>query len=247
MFVYFLQKKGFLDGSNESYLEDKLKASKGKDKFYTDFLTLLFFQGFAKPKSKRSDEAKAKLGDIRYLNGGLFLEHPIEQRAAKAGKTVSLPDSVFHELFTLFGSFSWNLNDKPGGQDNEINPDVLGYIVEKYINQKAFAHITLARRSPAISASGTIHRLILDAANTPENRRSGILPLEESGGILPLEESGGAPLPQFGSPPVRSFKSVGDLLKKLDPALAHRLLDDVLPELALLDPACGSARSSWRR
>ncbi len=40
--------------------------------------------------------------------------------------------------------------------------------------------------------------------------------------------------------PIRSFKSVADLLKKLDPALATRLLDDVLPNLALLDPACGS-------
>ena len=39
---------------------------------------------------------------------------------------------------------------------------------------------------------------------------------------------------------VRSFKSVGDLLKKLDPALATKVLNDVLPGLALLDPACGS-------
>jgi len=38
----------------------------------------------------------------------------------------------------LFQSYSWNLNDTPGGEDNEINPDVLGYIFEKYINQKAF-------------------------------------------------------------------------------------------------------------
>jgi hypothetical protein len=40
--------------------------------------------------------------------------------------------------------------------------------------------------------------------------------------------------------PIRSFKSVGDLLKKLDPPLATKLLEDVLPNLALLDPACGS-------
>ena len=26
----------------------------------------------------------------------------------------------------------------PGGKADEINPDVLGYIFEKYINQKAF-------------------------------------------------------------------------------------------------------------
>jgi hypothetical protein len=219
MFVYFLQKKAFIDGGNESYLEDKLRASKGKDKFYTDFLALLFFEGFAKPKEKRSAEAKAKLGEIRYLNGGLFLHHPIEERAAKAGKTISLPDSVFHQLFKLFGSFSWNLNDKPGGQDNEINPDVLGYIVEKYINQKAFGAYYTRPEITGYLCERTIHRLILDAVNTPE----GIIESSKKIGL-----------------PIRSFKSVGDLLKKLDPPLASKLLNDVLPGLALLDPACGS-------
>jgi hypothetical protein len=153
MFVYFLQKKGFLDGANESYLEGKLKASKGKDKFYTDFLTSLFFEGFAKPKEKRSAEAKAKLGDIRYLNGGLFLEHPIEERAAKAGKTISLPDSVFHKLFDLFGSFSWNLNDKPGGHDNEINRMSWATSSRSTSTRRPSAPTTPGPRSPVTSAS----------------------------------------------------------------------------------------------
>lgn len=219
MFVYFLQKKGFLDGGNEGYLEDKLKASAGKDQFYTEFLALLFFEGFAKPNGKRSPETQAKLGEIRYLNGGLFLEHPIEQRARSAGKTISLPDSVFKELFKLFGSFSWNLNDKPGGQDNEINPDVLGYIVEKYINQKAFGAYYTRPEITGYLCERTIHRLILDAVNTPDQS---------------IEAAKKAGLP------VRAYQSVADLLKKLDPPLATKLLDDVLPSLALLDPACGS-------
>lgn len=219
MFVYFLQRKGFLDGGNETYLEDKLSASKGKDIFYTDFLTLLFFEGFAKPREKRTAEAKAKLGEIRYLNGGLFLEHPIEQHARTAGKTVSLPDAVFDKLFTLFGSFSWNLNDKPGGQDNEINPDVLGYIVEKYINQKAFGAYYTRPEITGYLCERTIHRLIVDAVNTPEQS------------VASAKKAG---------LPIRSFKTVADLLKKLDPALTTKLLDDVLPNLALLDPACGS-------
>ncbi|MEJ1959140.1 MAG: hypothetical protein WDM70_06515 [Nitrosomonadales bacterium] len=36
-------------------------------------------------------------------------------------------------MFKLFASFSWNLDDTPGGNADEINPDVLGYIFEKYI------------------------------------------------------------------------------------------------------------------
>jgi Schlafen, AlbA_2/Eco57I restriction-modification methylase len=122
-------------------------------------------------------------------------------------------------LFKLFGSFSWNLNDKPGGQDNEINPDVLGYIVEKYINQKAFGAYYTRPEITGYLCERTIHRLILDAVNTPEQIIDGV----KKTGL-----------------PVRSFKNVDDLLKKLDPALATKLLEDVLPKLALLDPACGS-------
>jgi hypothetical protein len=51
---------------------------------------------------------------------------------------LQVPDRAFENILKLFASYSWNLNDTPGGADNEINPDVLGYIFEKYINQRAF-------------------------------------------------------------------------------------------------------------
>ncbi len=221
MFVYFLQRKGFVDGGKERYLEEKLAASKeaGKDRFYASFLSLLFFEGFAKPAEKRSDEARQVLGDIRYLNGGLFLEHPIEQTARKAGNPVDWPDEVFDAALKFFGSFSWNLNDVPGGEDNEINPDVLGYILEKYVNQKAFGAYYTRPEITGYLCERTIHRLVLNAVNTQEQS---------------VEAAKKAGLP------IRKFDSIPQLLKKLDDRLATRLLDDVLPSLSLLDPACGS-------
>lgn len=216
MFIYFLQKKGFIDNGNERYLEDKLAATKklGKNRFYSDFLSLLFFEGFAKPGNKRSEAAQAILGSIRYLNGGLFLEHPIEQAARAAGKPIDWPDEVFQDAFSFFASFSWNLNDVPGGEDNEINPDVLGYILEKYVNQKAFGAYYTRPEITNYLCERTIHRLVLDAINT------------KGPGVPGL--------------PYRKFDTVPQLFKKLDDVLATRLLDDVLPNLALLDPACGS-------
>jgi hypothetical protein len=76
MFVYFLQYKGFVDG-NDEYLRDKLEQFEEQN-FYADFLKVLFFEGFA--KAVRSEPARAILGEIKYLNGGLFLEHRIEKR-----------------------------------------------------------------------------------------------------------------------------------------------------------------------
>ena len=75
MFIYFLQRKYFLDGGNTRYLQEKLEQSrkKGRDRYYSDFLNALFFEGFAKPEKERSAAAKKLLGQIKYLNGGLFL------------------------------------------------------------------------------------------------------------------------------------------------------------------------------
>jgi hypothetical protein len=216
MFIYFLQKKGFLDNGDLNYLQNKLTQSKQqkRDQFFTGFLKLLFFEGFAKPTEKRSPEAQKLLGAITYLNGGLFLPHKVEQENPK----LDVPDKAFENLFTLFDRYSWNLDDTPGGRDNEINPDVLGYIFEKYINQKEFGAYYTRTEITEYLCERTIHRLILDAVNTPESVQ----------GNLPVGLK------------ARQYATLGDLLLELDAPLCRLLLHEVLPNLTLLDPACGS-------
>src|ERR1017187_1411671 len=57
MFIYFIQKKGFL-ASDQHYLASKLAETKktGKDRFYRDFLCQLFFQGFARREEQRGPD-----------------------------------------------------------------------------------------------------------------------------------------------------------------------------------------------
>ena len=76
MFIYFIQKKNFLNGDPD-YLRTKLTESKmeGNDRYYTDFLCPLFFEGFAKPESERRREMCRLLGKVPYLNGGIFQRH----------------------------------------------------------------------------------------------------------------------------------------------------------------------------
>jgi hypothetical protein len=134
MFIYFIQKKGFLD-DNPNYLRDKLAESKkrGKDRFYRDFLCPLFFEGFAKKEAERSAATNKLLGKVPYLNGGLFLRHQIEELY---GNAIQIGDGAFEKLFAFFEQYHWHLDERPLRADNEINPDVLGYIFEKYVNQK---------------------------------------------------------------------------------------------------------------
>jgi hypothetical protein len=137
MFVYFVQKKGFLDG-NPDYLRDRLhkvQALRGKGRFhsfYRDFLLVLFHDGLGSQQRPTDPEMRALLGTIPYLNGGLFEIHPLEAEHAQ----IQIPDEAFEQVFAFFEQYQWHLDDRPLREGNEINPDVLGYIFEKYINQK---------------------------------------------------------------------------------------------------------------
>ena len=134
MFIYFIQKKGFLDGDPD-YLRHKLEASEraAPDRYYRDFLCPLFFEGFAKPEGQRDPELAGRLGRAPYLNGGIFQRHQVEQLH---GATIAIPDRAFRQVFDFFDRYQWHLDDRPLRDDREINPDVLGYIFEQYINQK---------------------------------------------------------------------------------------------------------------
>ena len=96
------------------------------------FLLRLFHEGLGQPEAVRSPELTALLGRVPYLNGGLFDVHELEQDNPE----IQIPDEAFRKIFDFFDTYQWHLDDRPLRNDNEINPDVLGYIFEKYINQK---------------------------------------------------------------------------------------------------------------
>lgn len=162
MFIYFLQKKGFLEGDS-NYLRNHLAASERltPDRFYTDFLCPLFFDGFATPKGGRSTTVQALLGDVPYLNGGIFARHQIERMH---GQTIQIPDKAFKQLFAFFEQYQWHLDDRPLRNANEINPDVLGYIFEKYINQKQMGAYYTQEDITEYIAKNSIIPYLFDAA-----------------------------------------------------------------------------------
>ena len=219
MFVWFLQKKFFLDGGNANYLHAKLAQSQqhGTNQFFGEFLNALFFEAFAKPEADRSPESRALTGQIPYLNGGLFLHHKLELDAnniSRVGKTLTVADAAFKGIFDLFASFTWHLDDTPGGDADEINPDVLGYIFEKYINQKAFGAYYTRPEITGYLAERSIHHLILERVHEPA-------------------------MPELGLKEIK-FDTVADLLARMDARTALKLVNEVLPSITILDPAVGS-------
>lgn len=136
MFCYFIQKKGFLN-LDVDYLRNKLnfvRANEGEDRFYNfyrSFLCNLFHDGLNTPK--HSHDFEVIFGKIPYLNGGMFDEHPIEAQYAD----IDIPDEAFIGLFDFFDKWNWHLDTRLTASGKDINPDVLGYIFEQYINDRA--------------------------------------------------------------------------------------------------------------
>lgn len=137
MFCYFIQKKGFLDG-NFDYLQEKLKwvqQERGENRFfktfYRGFLSELFHGGLNSPR--HSDEFENVYGRIPYLNGGMFEQHQLERDYAD----IDIDDEAFVRLFRFFDTWRWHLDTRITATGKDINPDVLGYIFEQYINDRA--------------------------------------------------------------------------------------------------------------
>ncbi|MBX3311058.1 MAG: hypothetical protein KF739_11590 [Cryobacterium sp.] len=137
MFLYFMQKKEFLNG-DPSYLENTLAAIqdlRGRDRyysFYRDALLPLFFDKLNERDGQVADpEVAAILGDLPYVNGGIFGRTELEKEYAD---DLKVPDSAFESILSFFSEFNWHLDTRPTGNPNEINPEVIGYIFEQYIN-----------------------------------------------------------------------------------------------------------------
>jgi hypothetical protein len=153
MFVYFLQYKGLLDGDTK-YLSRRLsmvQAAEGKDAFYHHFL-LRFFHERLGGKQSQMELSTMLLGNIPYLGLSLFNEHILECNP----RAIFIADEAFVRLFAFFDSYQWQLDGRPPGSEQELRPDILGFICEQSIHQKEMgAYYTRADVTEYI-ASNTI-------------------------------------------------------------------------------------------
>ena len=166
MFIYFIQRKGFLDGDHD-YLRIRLERTKrehGKDKFYSFyryFLLRLFHEGLG--GRARNPDLDKLLGRIPYLNGGLFDVHELE-KPDRYGNAIQIPDEAFEAIFDYFDGWQWHLDERPLRSDKEINPGVLGFIFEKYINQKQMGAYYTEEDITDYISKNTVIPFLFDAA-----------------------------------------------------------------------------------
>jgi hypothetical protein len=125
LFLSFIQEKGWLD-HNRNFLSDRLGDSIRKgDDFYATTLLSLFFGCLNTPRNER-DPSTLALGEIPYLNGGLFHPSPFELR----NRIDLLDNDLLEEIIrTLFAAFQFTV-DEQSTSALHIDPEMLGKVFE---------------------------------------------------------------------------------------------------------------------
>lgn len=127
MFLYFIQKKGWLDG-NASYLYERYKKGykdqQAKHTYYSEVLLLIF------KKLANTDLQFKQLGNIPFLNGGLFESEPWED-------VLKISNGLFGKLFRdLFEHYNFTVReDTAMDMEVAIDPEMLGKVFENLILQ----------------------------------------------------------------------------------------------------------------
>ena len=234
MFIYFLQKHYVIQDNSDFLLQkfDEVNAN-GKD-YYKDFLLPLFFYGFARRDGHPEKEKFVEqYGTIRYLNGGLFYPHHLEKKYTIANPEkglynepalqtkISINAKLIREILEFLNGYTWYLDNRPMKEDTDINPDVLGYIFEKYINQKELGAYYTKEDITEYISKNTIIPFIFDKMNDNGFNAPAPNPL-----ITNNEDIIGA---------------IGEYIDSIeDFNEAKFLYKDVLLELSVLDPSVGS-------
>jgi len=124
LFLYFIQQKGWLAGERR-FVVDRLDAAlRQRRDFYATVLEPLFFGCLNTGRAERTSTAR-KLGDIPYLNGGLFEPSAFEQRRA-----VALPNELMQRVIeNVFERFDFSI-DESDAAGTHVDPEMLGKVFE---------------------------------------------------------------------------------------------------------------------
>lgn len=139
LFIRFLERKGWLSfNGRKDYLmalwEDYKKHHATGENFYTSRLQNLFFCGLNNPSSRdllRDNPAlHALIGDVPYLNGGLF-----EQEDDEKDPRIVVPDSALEPFLTgLLYLYNFTVTESmPDDEDVAVDPEMLGKVFESLV------------------------------------------------------------------------------------------------------------------
>lgn len=136
VFLYFLQKKGWLgakDGSykngDKNFMSNFFKKAGANEGFYANWLSKLFYD--ALNNERPNDDFTMPDGEvvkIPYLNGGLF------EKEFEKYDFLTFPAELFTNLFEFFDQYNFTIfEDSPEEHTVAVDPEMLGHIFENLL------------------------------------------------------------------------------------------------------------------
>ncbi len=137
VFLYFLQKKGWLgvalDGiwgtGSKSFLRELFNQVDSYENFFNDILEPLFYEALA---IERDDNFYKELNvKIPFLNGGLF--EPVGNYDWR-NIDILIDNSVFNSIFDTFDLYNFTVReDEPLEKEVAVDPEMLGKVFENLL------------------------------------------------------------------------------------------------------------------
>ncbi|HEU5010998.1 MAG TPA: DNA methyltransferase [Roseiflexaceae bacterium] len=137
--LWFMQERGFLD-NNSHYLPHALARSSGNF-FQQILLPLLCGATAAQPLMRLLDEVLPPLNLT----------------------SVVIPDKAFERLFAFLGQYRWQLHEQSLQASNVLTPHILGYLLERQLDQKQHGAYYTDDDVSAYIAANTLIPWLLDA------------------------------------------------------------------------------------
>ena len=138
LFVHFVSRKGWLKFNGDTdYLNamwQDYQASPSSTNLYRDRLSTLFFDGLNNPQSPDpSSGVQHLIGEVPFLNGGLFEETDLDRRAVN-----EVPDEAVKPLLTdLFNRYNFTVMEAtPLDTEVAVDPEMLGKLFEETVNER---------------------------------------------------------------------------------------------------------------
>lgn len=129
VFLYFLQKKGWL-GNEADFVARLFRETPKPQCFHSNELRKLFFETLNTKRDNHEFIAPWGKVEIPYLNGGLF------DKDLSGSETLDFSEDWFRQVFEFFGGYNFTIDEtSPTDHEVGIDPEMLGHIFENLLEE----------------------------------------------------------------------------------------------------------------
>jgi tRNA1(Val) A37 N6-methylase TrmN6 len=239
VFLYFLQKKGWLGVSpnktwgegDKCFLRHIFEKSKSENKnFFNDYLEFLFYDTLNNPRSNMVDPSYSPYfkSRIPFLNGGLF-----EPEYDWENSFMYIDDKIFEKVLDVFDRYNFTVKeDEPLEKEVAVDPEMLGKVFENLLDEnlrKGKGTYYTPRRIVHYMCQESLVNYLISESKIDEDR---IRKLINWNMIITKEDI------------IKEKENKNNVNLKNKPLVfledEAKQLESILKDIKIVDPACGS-------